>query len=288
MIQWFPGHMAKAKKEIEEKLKIIDIVFELVDARIPFGSKNPEIGKMLKNKPKLLLLTKANLADPQETKKWAKFYEKQGYQVLEIDSISGLHMNKIVKLSKETLSEKLAKEKAKGMLERPLRAMIVGIPNVGKSTLINTLVHRKSTMVGDKPGVTKAQQWVRVNKDLDLLDTPGVLWPKFEDEIVGLHLAITGAIKDDILDVNKIGEYFISFLKSYYPNALLERFSVDQKMSLEETIEIIAAKRQLLKSDAETRVYDMIIRDLRSGRLGKITLDQFDYFFTNNLISSEL
>ncbi|MGD9886702.1 MAG: ribosome biogenesis GTPase YlqF [Bacilli bacterium] len=278
MIQWYPGHMAKAKKEIEERLRIIDIVFELVDARIPFSSKNPIIEQILGNKPKLLLLTKADLADGNQTKKWSLYFQTMGYQVLEIDAISGFNIKRIVKWAKEVLAEKLAKEKAKGMLERPLRAMIVGIPNVGKSTLINTLVKRKSTMVGDKPGVTKAQQWVRVNQDLDLLDTPGVLWPKFDDELVGLHLALTGAIKDEILDSLKLGEYLISFLQTFYPLSLMEKWEITKEMSMTEVLESISQKRGFINNDYQERVLDLIIKEFRNGRLGRITLDRFEQF----------
>ena len=278
MIQWYPGHMAKAKKEIEERLRIIDIVFELVDARIPFSSKNPIIEQILGNKPKLLLLTKADLADGNQTKKWSLYFQTMGYQVLEIDAISGFNIKRIVRWAKEVLAEKLAKEKAKGMLERPLRAMIVGIPNVGKSTLINTLVKRKSTMVGDKPGVTKAQQWVRVNQDLDLLDTPGVLWPKFDDELVGLHLALTGAIKDEILDSLKLGEYLISFLQTFYPLSLMEKWEITKEMSMTEVLESISQKRGFINNDYQERVLDLIIKEFRNGRLGRITLDRFEQF----------
>lgn len=288
MIQWYPGHMAKAKKEIEERLRIIDIVFELVDARIPFSSKNPVIEQIIGNKPKLLLLTKADLADGNQTKKWSLYFQTTGYQVLEIDAISGFNIKRIVKWAKEVLAEKLAKEKAKGMLERPLRAMIVGIPNVGKSTLINTLVKRKSTMVGDKPGVTKAQQWVRVNQDLDLLDTPGVLWPKFDDELVGLHLALTGAIKDEILDSFKLGEYLITFLQNYYPLSLMEKWEITKEMCMTEVIEAISQKRGFINSDYQERALDLIIKEFRNGRLGRITLDRFEQFNLNTANKNEL
>ncbi|MGD9605645.1 MAG: ribosome biogenesis GTPase YlqF [Bacilli bacterium] len=288
MIQWYPGHMAKAKKEIEERLRIIDIVFELVDARIPYSSKNPEIEKLMRTKPKLLLLTKADLADASETKKWARFFQNKGYQVLEIDAISGFNIKRIVKWAKEVLADKLAKEKAKGMLERPLRAMIVGIPNVGKSTLINTLVRKKSTMVGDKPGVTKNQQWVRINQDLDLLDTPGVLWPKFDDETVGLHLALTGAIKDEILDSYKLGEYLISFLQAHYPYILKEKWDINQEMPFHLILEEIAKKRGLVTNDYQERTIDLIIKEFRNGRFGKITLDRLSQFSLIHADDNEL
>ena len=193
MIQWYPGHMAKAKREIEEKLKFVDIVFELVDARIPTSSRNPMIDEILKNKPRLVLLTKAVMADDYYNKKFINEVNlKENSGALLIDSINGLNINKIVSTSKVILKDKIQKDLDRGMKPRPIKAMVLGIPNVGKSTLINRLVGKKTAIVGNKPGVTKAQQWIRINKDLDLLDTPGVLWPKFEDEKIGFNLALTG------------------------------------------------------------------------------------------------
>jgi len=275
MIQWYPGHMAKAKKEIEERLKLIDIVFELVDARIPYSSKNPVVSDILKSKPKLLLLTKCDLADSALTKQWAKHYVSQGYRVLEIDSISGFNLKKIVHECQTILSEKLAREKAKGMLVRPIRSMIVGIPNVGKSTLINALVNKRTLEVADRPGVTKSQQWVRINKDLDLLDTPGVLWPKFEDQKVGMHLALTGAIKEAILKNSQLFEYLIEFLRKYYPMAITERYGLPADLSLDEMIEGIANRRGIKAVDFQDRAMDLFLRDFKDGKLGRITLDRF-------------
>ena len=220
MIQWYPGHMAKAKREIEEKLKFVDIVFELVDARIPLSSRNPMINDILKNKPRLLLMTKSIMADDYYNKKFVNELSINEYtKTLLIDSINGLNINKIVTTAKEVLKDKLAKEQQRGMKPRAIKAMVIGIPNVGKSTLINKLVGKKTAIVGNKPGVTKAQQWIRINKDLDLLDTPGVLWPKFEDQKIGYNLALTGAIKDDILHKDDLIIYFIEFLKENYPNS---------------------------------------------------------------------
>lgn len=274
MIQWFPGHMAKAKKEIETNLRLVDIVFELVDARIPLSSKNPMINTVLQNKPKLMLMTKSSMADRFQTIEFTKYYEQQNYSVLEIDSISGMNINKIGKRASELLQDKFAREKAKGLKPRPIRAMIVGIPNVGKSTLINRLVKRKVTQVGDRPGVTKAQQWVRINQNLELLDTPGVLWPKFEDQTIGYHLAITGAIKDEVLHIEDIGEYLLDFLREYYPTEFINRYQVDLALSNYEIGKGIANNRGVFGDDFYERILEAIINDFRSLKIGRITLDR--------------
>lgn len=270
MIQWFPGHMAKARREIEENLKLVDIVFELLDARIPHSSKNPLISQILGKKPTLTLLTKASLADPV----FIKAYKKENPNCLEIDSITNLNINKIVFHAKEVLKEKIEKEKQKGMKPRPIRTMIVGIPNVGKSTLINRLVNKKVAEVGDKPGVTKAKQWIRINKDLELLDMPGILWPKFEDEKVGIHLALTGAIKDDILSIEDLGDYLLNFLKEHYPNNLQEKYKIDTNLPNQDFALKLASSRGIFGVDSLTRAMDVIINDFRLGKLGKITLDR--------------
>lgn len=282
MIQWFPGHMAKAKKEIEEKLRLVDIVFELVDARVPRSSKNPLFASDQKQKPKLMLLTKCDLADNRETKKWVAYYQHLGYAVLEIDSLSGFHINAIVKSAAEVLKEKREKERAKGLKERPIRAMIIGIPNVGKSTLINTLVKKKTAKVADRPGVTLAQQWVRINENLDLLDTPGVLWPKFEEETVGIHLALTGAIRDEVLPLEDLGEYLLSFLKEHYPFLLGEKYGLDPRMENSEIVREIAKNRGLIKDDYYEQALRILIYDFRNNRIGRITLDRFSDTVKNN------
>ena len=221
MIQWYPGHMAKAKREIEEKLKFVDIVFELVDARVPVSSRNPVINDILKNKPRLVLVTKSTMGDELYNNKFVNsINQNNNTKALLIDSISGLNINKINTMCRTILKEKLEKEQARGMKPRAIRAMVVGIPNVGKSTLINKLVGKKTAIVGNKPGVTKSLQWIRINKDLELLDTPGVLWPKFEDVEVGYNLALTGAIKDDIIHKDDLILYFLTFLKQHYKQAL--------------------------------------------------------------------
>lgn len=276
-INWFPGHMAKAKREIEEKLKFVDIVFELVDARIPISSRNPMISEILKNKPHLILMTKATMSDPIYNSRFEKnlIYNESLERVLLIDSVSGLNTNKIVSMSKELLKEKLEKEKAKGMKERPLKAMVIGIPNVGKSTLINKLVGKKTALVGNRPGVTISQQWIRINKDLDLLDTPGVLWPKFESQEIGFNLALTGAIKDTVVYKDDMILYFLSFLKENYKDAL-KLYNVTNDTDNIEILNTIAKNKNFIRNKEieYERVYDLIINDFRNLKLGRITLDR--------------
>ncbi|MDY2902255.1 MAG: ribosome biogenesis GTPase YlqF [Bacilli bacterium] len=276
-INWFPGHMAKAKREIEEKLKFVDVVFELVDARIPLSSRNPMISEILKNKPHLILMTKATMADPVYNYRFEKnlIHNETLERVLLIDSISGLNTNKIVSMSKELLKEKLEKEKLKGMKERPLKAMVIGIPNVGKSTLINKLVGKKTALVGNRPGVTISQQWIRINKDLDLLDTPGVLWPKFETQEIGFNLALTGAIKDTVVYKDDMILYFLSFLKENYKDSL-KLYNVTSDTDNIEILNIIGKNKNFIRNKEieYERVYDLIINDFRNLKLGRITLDR--------------
>lgn len=276
MIQWFPGHMAKAKREIEERLRLVDIVFELLDARIPYSSQNPLLNELLKGKPKLVLLMKTDLADPRETKLWREDFQKQGHQVLEVDALSGFNRSLIINSSLEILADKIERARKRGLKARSVRAMIVGIPNVGKSTLINRLVKRKATKVANKPGVTRAQQWIRIAGELELLDTPGVLWPKFEDRKVGLHLALTGAIRDVVVSSHDLGEYLLNFLRSYYPDNLSKRYNLDLNHSNPELIETIAQNRGFLQSDYEERVYNLLLSEFRNNLLGRITLDRFN------------
>ena len=276
MIQWYPGHMAKAKREIEEKLKFVDIVFELVDARVPISSRNPMINEILKNKPRLILLTKSIMSDDYYNNKFVnEINQSNNSKALLIDSISGLNINKIVTYCRTILKEKLEKEQAKGMKPRAIKAMVIGIPNVGKSTLVNKLVGKKTAIVGNKPGVTKSLQWIRINKDLDLLDTPGVLWPKFEDQKVGYNLALTGAIKDDIIYKDDLILYFIDFLKENYPNALTY-YKVDKDMDNIEILNTIAKNKNFIRNKEVEyeRVYELILNDFRNIKLGRITLDR--------------
>src|SRR5690554_1999405 len=271
MIQWFPGHMAKARREIEDNLKLVDIVFELIDARIPYSSKNPLINQILNQKPRLTLLTKASLADPYYT----NLFIKDNPNCLEIDSITNLNIQKIIPYVKGVLKEKRERDKKRGMKPRAIRTMILGIPNVGKSTLINRLVGKKVARVGDKPGVTKARQWIRINKDLELLDMPGILWPKFEDKTVGIHLALTGAIKDEILSLEDLGDYLLTFLKDNYRPNLEAVYKIDTSLDNFEIAKEIAKSRGIFGDDYLSRVMEVIINEFRSGKLGRITLDRY-------------
>ncbi|WP_425272959.1 ribosome biogenesis GTPase YlqF [Parageobacillus thermantarcticus] len=277
-IQWFPGHMAKAKREVQEKLKLIDIVFELLDARIPMSSRNPMINEILGNKPRIVLLNKADMADEAITQQWITYFQQQQLRALAIDAQTGTGIKQIVAASKEMLKDKFAKMAAKGIKNpRPMRALIVGIPNVGKSTLINRLAGRNIAKTGDKPGVTKAQQWIKVGKEMELLDTPGILWPKFEDEEVGLKLATTGAIKDTILNLQDVAVYALNFLKQHYPERLKERYSLDGIP--EEIAELFAAigkRRGCLVSGGAIdydKVAEIVLHDIRTEKLGRISFE---------------
>ncbi len=271
-INWYPGHMAKAKREIEEKLKLVDIVYELIDARVPYSSKNPMIDDVLKNKPRLIIMTKCDMADEKENKKWEAYYNKKGLSVILVDSIDGYNVKKIVPLSKEILKEKIERDRLRGLKPRPIRSMIIGIPNVGKSTLLNKLVGKKVALVGNKPGVTKAQQWVRLNKDLDLLDTPGVLWPKFDEKKVAINLALSGAIRDEVLPIEEIGNYLLDYLKKYYKDDLAKAYGIDVSLDNYEICDEIMKKRGNIKSTDEC--FNLIIQDFRNCRIANITLDR--------------
>jgi ribosome biogenesis GTPase A len=277
-IQWFPGHMAKAKREVQEKLKLIDIVFELLDARIPLSSRNPMIHEILGNKPRIVLLNKADMADETVTEQWIAYFERQQLRALAIDAQTGTGIRQIVSAAKEMLKDKFAKMAAKGIKNpRPMRALIVGIPNVGKSTLINRLAGKNIAKTGDKPGVTKAQQWIKVGKEMELLDTPGILWPKFEDEEVGLKLATTGAIKDTILNLQDVAVYALNFLKEHYPERLKERYSLDDiPKEIVALFDAIGKRRGCLVSGGAVdydKVAEIVLHDIRTEKLGRISFE---------------
>ncbi|WP_374721898.1 ribosome biogenesis GTPase YlqF [Peribacillus tepidiphilus] len=277
-IQWFPGHMAKARREVTEKLKLIDIIYELVDARIPLSSRNPMIDEIIQHKPRLILLNKADLADPEKTKEWIDYFSSQGHKAIAINSQAGSGLHQITSTSKEILREKLEKMKSKGIKPRAIRAMIVGIPNVGKSTFINRLAKKNIAKTGNTPGVTKAQQWIKVGKELELLDTPGILWPKFEDQEVGLKLALTGAIKDALLNLQDIAVYGLRFLENEYPERLKERYQLtDIPEDIVELFDEIGTKRGCLTGGGIVdydKTAELIIREIRSEKLGRLTFDR--------------
>ncbi len=277
MIQWYPGHMAKALREASEKIKLVDLVMIVLDARVPYSSLNPEIIKLVNNKRVLLVFNKKDKADSNQTALWKKHYEAKGYSILPINAKDSSDIKKLLSKAKELMAEKRAKDALKGLKPRPIKTMIIGIPNAGKSTIINGLVNKKVVGVGDKPGVTKSQQWIRINQDLELLDTPGILWPKFENQELASNLAITGAIKDEIVDLNKLVRYALELYLKYYPEELVKRYAIKVEDEIEVIIEKIAKKNTLFNVDKTIdfdRVALLVLNDIRSSRLGKITLDR--------------
>ncbi|MED4401550.1 ribosome biogenesis GTPase YlqF [Metabacillus fastidiosus] len=277
-IQWFPGHMAKARRQVTEKLKYIDIVFELVDARLPMSSRNPMIDEIVSMKPRIVLLNKADMADEKVTNEWIAYFKQKDIPALAIDSQTGTGLKQIITLSKVILREKFDRLAAKGVKPRAIRALIIGIPNVGKSTLINRLANKNIAKTGNRPGVTTAQQWVKVGKELELLDTPGILWPKFEDQLVGLKLATTGAIKDTILNLQEITVYALKFLKENYPERLKERYGIEQfdDEDIVPLFDEIGKKRGCLMSGGYIdydKTSELVLRELRSEKLGRLTFE---------------
>ncbi|OIK13958.1 ribosome biogenesis GTPase YlqF [Bacillus sp. MUM 116] len=284
-IQWFPGHMAKARREVTEKLKLVDIIFELVDARIPYSSRNPMIDEIIQHKPRLVLLNKADMADQETTKEWIAFFAEKGIHALAINSHAGVGMREIAHAAQEILKEKFARLKARGVKPRAIRAMIVGIPNAGKSTLINRLAKKNIAKTGNTPGVTKSQQWIKVGKEMELLDTPGILWPKFEDQEVGMKLAITGAIKDTLLNLQELTIYTIKFLEKNYPERLKERYQLDTvPEDVVEVFDHIGKLRGCLMAGGLVdydKVAELVIREVRSEKFGSITFERPKDIFAN-------
>lgn len=276
-IQWFPGHMAKARREVSEKLKFVDIVFELVDARLPISSRNPMLDQLLQQKPRLILINKADLADPLQTKHWVAYFKKQGYVALAINAQDNQGIKGIVPAAKEVLQEKIARDKARGLKPRAIRAMVIGIPNVGKSTLMNRLVGKKIAQTGNKPGVTKGQQWLRFGNEVELLDTPGILWPKFEDPEIGKRLALTGAIKDQLIHLDDIALYGLDFFTRYYPDKIALRYNLtpeEAALLAPELLMKITQKRG--HKDNYDRGAELVVFDIRQGKLGRYTLDRLE------------
>ena len=270
-INWYPGHMQKAKREMEEKINLVNIIYMVLDSRIPKSSFNPLIKEIAKNKPILLLLNKADLADKTETNKWMEYYKSNGYYCLDIDAITGYNMKKIVPLTYEILKDRIERNKERG-IKLSMKAMITGIPNVGKSTIINAMVKKKMTITGDKPGVTKTQQWVKLDSNLDLLDTPGVLWPKLDEN--GLNLALIGAIKDDIMPIDEVCKYGFDFMNNYYQKSFYERYKIASINNINDYYEAIAKVRGC-KIDDYDKINNIFLHDLRHEKLGRVTIDRF-------------
>ena len=274
-INWYPGHMAKTKREISEKLSLIDVVFEVIDARIPMSSKTKDIDTLIKDKPKVLIMTKIDLCDMEKTNKWKSYYENNGYQVIMVDLINNNNVNEIFNKINPVINDLNEKRKNKGLKPRKIRALVLGIPNVGKSTLINRLVGKKATNVGNKPGITKNLQWIRVNDKLELLDTPGILWPRLDNNEIAHNLASMTAIKEEVLDLEDISIYIIDTMFKYYPDSIKVRYNITNNDDIVETLNLIGKKIGAVKN-GETdydKVYVTILKDLREGRLGRITFD---------------
>ena len=274
--QWYPGHMTKAKRAMQEDIKLIDVIIELVDSRVPFGSKNPDIDTLANGKSRILLMNKYDLADKAVSDKWTKYYEEKGYFVATVNSKNGRGVKAVNDVIQKACKEKIERDRKRGILNRPIRAMIVGIPNVGKSTFINSFAGKACAKTGNKPGVTKGKQWIRLNKNVELLDTPGILWPKFEDQQVGLNLAFIGSIKDELYNIYELSLLLLDYLIKNYPDAVADFYEIENSDSNNELLERIAIKRGCIKSGAE---YDLdkaakcLVDDFRNGRIGKISLE---------------
>ena len=274
--QWYPGHMTKARRMMQEDIKLIDLVIELVDARVPLSSRNPDIDEMGKGRARLILLNKSDIADEKSNEAWMRFFEKKGFFVLKVNSRSGMGLKAINGVVQEACREKLERDRRRGIKNRPVRAMVVGIPNVGKSTFINSYAGRACAKTGNKPGVTKGKQWIRLNKGLELLDTPGILWPKFEDQDVGMRLAMIGSIRDEILNTDELALCLIRFLKNSYPGRLSERYGCEEEQEPLAVYEEIARNRGCIQRGQELdygKAGAMVIDDFRNGKLGRITLE---------------
>lgn len=274
--QWYPGHMTKAKRQMQEDMKLIDLVIELVDARIPLSSRNPDIDDLGKNKYRLILMNKSDLADKKQTEAWSSYFRSRGFFVVCLDARSKNGMKNVTDVIMEACKEKMERDRKRGIKNRPVRAMVVGIPNVGKSTFINSYAGKACAKTGNKPGVTKGKQWIRLNKNVELLDTPGILWPKFEDQMVGLRLALIGSIKDEILNTDELAIELIHILTDMYPGVLKERYGVDEEQKDTDILCEIAEKRNCLSKGNEldySKAAALLIDEFRSGKLGKITLE---------------
>lgn len=275
--QWYPGHMTKARRMMEENIKLIDLVIEVVDARIPMSSRNPDIDNLAKNKARLILLNKSDLSDERLNQQWIDYFAQKGVLCLKLNSRGGAGIKQMNSAIERACHEKIERDKKKGIMNRPVRAMVVGIPNVGKSTFINAYAGRACAKTGNKPGVTKGKQWIKLSKTVELLDTPGILWPKFDSELVGRNLALIGSMNDEVINIEDLAFEAVTFLKNNYSGNLSERYGVDEDEETLEIMDAIAAKRGCLKRGAMTdyeKLAGIILDDFRSGRIGRITLEK--------------
>lgn len=279
--QWYPGHMTKAKRAMQEDIKLIDVVIELVDARIPVSSKNPDIDTLAGGKSRILLMNKSDMADPSMLDAWIRYYEKKGYLAMAVNSKKRNELKQVNALIQKACKEKIERDRKRGILNRPVRAMIVGIPNVGKSTFINSFAGKACAKTGNKPGVTKGKQWIRLNKQVELLDTPGILWPKFEDQMVGQHLAFIGSIKDELIQSVELALDLIEFLVDRYPGILGDVYEVEENPDSAAVLEAVANNRGCRKKGDELdyeKAAFLLLDDFRNGRLGRITIERPEEF----------
>ena len=275
--QWYPGHMTKAKRMMQENIKLIHLVIEVTDARIPLSSRNPDIDELGKNKARLILLNKADLADDSRTEQWMEYFRSKGYYAVKINARSGAGMKGILPVIMESCKEKIERDRRRGILNRPVRAMVVGIPNVGKSTFINSFAGKACTKTGNKPGVTKGKQWIRINKNVELLDTPGILWPKFEDQEVGAKLAMVGSIKDEILNLEELSLELLAYLHREYEGVLEQRYQIIESENNVTMLEEIARNRKCIQKGQEldyTKAANILLEEFRNGKIGRITLEK--------------
>lgn len=274
--QWYPGHMTKARRQMQEDIKLVDVMIELVDARVPLSSRNPDIDMMGQNKSRMILLNKADLADEKYNQAWKQYFTEKGMYAVRMDSRNRTGMKNVQSVIQKACQEKIEKNRKRGIINRPVRAMVVGIPNVGKSTFINSFAGRACTKTGNKPGVTKGRQWIRLNKNVELLDTPGILWPKFEDQTVGMHLAFIGSMNDELINQEELSLELIQVLTKNYPGVLEERYAVDEASDPVAALGQIAANRRCLKRGGEydtVKASGILLEDFRCGRLGRITIE---------------
>lgn len=274
--QWYPGHMTKAKRMMQENIKLIDLIIEVVDARIPISSRNPDIDELGRNKARLILLNKADLADERQNENWSRYFTEKGFYVVKANSKSGAGIRGILPVIMESCKEKIERDRRRGIKNRPVRAMVVGIPNVGKSTFINSFAGKACTKTGNKPGVTKGKQWIRINKNVELLDTPGILWPKFEDQAVGAKLAMVGSIRDEILNLEELSLELLGYLHEFYQGILAERYGIEESSDRVSMLESVAKSRNCVQKGNELdfgKAANILLEEFRNGKIGRITLE---------------